>query len=371
MSIGTPNTFYCAWELIELVPSEVKGMVKKVKYGKILAVAFITVLIWVWADLALDEEFSVSSVNINVAKSTNPSLWVSFNDEPSVSIDKIVLKGPASRIADVKRKLNDGSLVLEFFLDPERTEAIASPGEHTLNVLAFLRRIDRIKQLGLTVESCEPETLSVNVVGLDKKSLTIKCIDETQNTIKAAAIEPKQLDMFVPKDWSGEKLTANVQLTRREIDQARLLAVEKVPYIELAPGQIRELQRPVKITMPPNEDLLADYTITTTRLRFSVSPNLQGKYRVVVDNLDEVMRTITIRATADAKRAYEKMPYQVILEIEDEDAGATEPLRRELIYNFPDEYLRRDDIRLNQQPVTARFRLIPLSSAETPPTVGE
>jgi hypothetical protein len=58
------------------------------------------------------------------------------------------------------------------------------------------------------------------------------------------------------------------------------------------------------------------------------------------------------------------MPYQVILEIDDEDAKSTEPLRRELIYNFPDEYIRRDEIRLNQQPVTARFELIPLTSTE-------
>jgi hypothetical protein len=345
-------------------------MVKKVKYGKILVVVFITVLIWVWADLALDEVFSVSSVNIT-AKSTNPGLWVSFGDKSSAFIDKMVLKGPASKVADVRRKLNDGSLVLEFFLDPGQTETIASPGEYTLPLLAFLRQSDQIKRLGLTVESCEPQTLSVKVVGLDKKLLTIKCIDEAQNAIKAATIEPKQLDAFVPKDWSGEKLTANVQLTRREIDQARLSAVEKTPFVELAAGQIRELQRTVKITMPPEEDLLADYTITTARLRFSLSPNIQGKYRVVVDNLDEVIRTITIRATADAKRAYEKMPYQVTLQIDDEDAASAEPLRRNLIYNFPDEYLRKDDIGLNQQPVTARFKLIPLPAAETPPGMGK
>ena len=345
-------------------------MVKKVNYGKILVVVFITVLIWVWADLALDEVFSVSSVNIT-AKSTNPGLWVSFGDKASASIDKMVLKGQASRIADVKRKLKDGSLVLEFFLDPGQTETIASPGEYTLPLLTFLRQSDQIKRLGLTVESCEPQTLSVKVVGLVKKPLTIRCIDETQNTIKAAAVEPKQLEMFVPEDWSGEKLIANVQLTRREIDQARLSAVEKTPFIELAAGQIRELQGTVKITMPPEEDLLADYTITTARLRFSLSPNIQGKYKVVVDNLDEVIRTITIRATADAKRAYEKMPYQVTLEIDDEDAASAEPLRRNLIYNFPDEYLRKDDIRLNQQPVTARFKLIPLPAAETPPGMGK
>jgi len=343
-------------------------MAKKVKFGKILVIVFLTVLIWVWADLALDEEFFVSNVAISIAKSTNPSFWVSFDDESSVSIEKMALKGPASKVADVKRKLNDGSLIFEFFLDAE-TEGMVNPGEYHLSVLNSLKKSDQIKQLGLTVESCQPKTLPVRVVRLVKKNLTVMCVDEAQNTLNAAIAEPTQVDMFVPVDWGGEKLIAKVQLTRREIDQARLLAIEKVPSIELAIGQIREVTSAVKITMPPDEDLLADYTITTATLIFSLSANLQGKYRVVIANLDEVIRAITIRATADAKRAYEKMPYQVILEIKDEDAKSTEPLRRELIYNFPDEYLRKDEIRLNQQPVIARFKLIPLLAPE--PTVGE
>jgi hypothetical protein len=343
-------------------------MVKKANYGKLLVVVFITVLIWVWADLAVDESLSVSKVNITVAKSTTPDLWVSFGGESSASVDKLVLRGPASKIADVRRKLNDGSLVLEFFLGPEQTEAISSPGEHPLNVLTFLRQSDQIKKLGLTVESCAPETLLVNVVRLVKKPLTVRCIDQTGSPLKVAAIEPKQLDAFVPEDWSGEKLTANVQLTRREIDQARVSAVVKTPFIELAPGQARDLQASVKITMPPDEDLLADYTITTARLRFSFSPNIQGKYIVSVDNLDELMRPITIKATAEAKQAYEKMPCQVVLEIDDEDVSA-ESVRRELVYNFPHDYISKDEIRLNQQPVTARFKLIPLAAAETSPAM--
>ena len=334
-------------------------MAKKTNYGKILVVVLITILIWIWADLALEDEFSVSSGIISIAKSTRPNLWASFNDQSSVSINKIALKGPASKIADAKQKLKEGSIVLEFFLDPEQEEAMLSPNE--LDVVTFLKQSDRIRQLGLTVKSCDQNRLSVNVVKLAEKSLAVKCVDESQNPVKTETIEPAQVNMFVPLDWVGD---AKVSLTRSEINQARLSAIEKVPYIELAPGQTRVSAKPVKITTPPEEDLLADYTITTARLRFSLSPILQGKYKVVVDNLEELIRAITIRATPDAKRAYEKMPYQVILEIDDEDAKSTEPLRRQLVYNFPPEYDRRDEIMLNQQPITARFKLIPLASEQ-------
>ncbi len=338
-------------------------MVRKVKYGKILVVVFITVLIWVWADLAKTEEFTVSSATITVAKSTNISLLVSFNDEQSVSIEKIVLEGPASKIADTRRELEDGSLSFEFFLDPEQQD-MAAPGKHSLDMLNFLRRSTRVRQSGLAVKSCDPNTLDVRVVKLVKKSLNVKCVGEDQGPVRIVAIEPPQVDIFVPADWEGEKLTANVQLTRREIEQAKLTPIEKTPYVKLPVGQTRYAATAVKITTPKEEDPLGDYTITTATLGFSLSANLQGKYRVEVTNPDAVMSAVTIRATPEAKSAYESMRYQVILEIDDEDAKTPEP-RRELVYNFPDEYVRKNEIILNQQPVTARFKLVSLS-AEAP-----
>ena len=72
---------------------------KKIKYGKIFVVVFLTALIWIVADLAKTEEYAVCGAIITVAKSTDPGLLVSFNNKSSVSIDNIVLKGPASKIA--------------------------------------------------------------------------------------------------------------------------------------------------------------------------------------------------------------------------------------------------------------------------------
>ncbi len=337
-------------------------MVRKINYGKILLVIFLTVLIWVWADLALDEEHIIPSVTISVAKSTDPSLWVSFNEEPVVSVDNVVLKGPASRIGNARRKLNDGSLVLEFFLVAEQ-QGLTDPGEYSLDVLAFLKKSGKIRDLGLTVESCDPNTLSVNVVELVKRRLAVKCFDEDQNLIKGAIIEPPQVDIFVRQDWVGD---AKVQLTRREVEQARVEAVPKKPYVKLAPGETREAAGTVDITAPPEEDRLSDDTITPATLGITLSLTLQGKYDVEIENLPEVIGGITIRATPEAKRAYEEMRYQVILEIDDEDARSTEPLRKELIYNFPAEYVRKDEIMLNQQPVIARFKLKRLLSAVAP-----
>lgn len=347
-------------------------MAKKPKYSKMLAAVAITVLIWVWADLAKTDQFTVPIATISVARSTNPNLWVSFNNKSSVSIEKIELKGPTSRIDSIRRKLRDGSVVLEFFLDPE-TEAMDTPGEHTLTVLQFLKKSDQIQQHGLAVTSCQPKQITANVVRLVEKSLLVRCVDEAQNPIKGATVKPPQAHALVPEDWEGEKLIARIQLTRGEIGQARLLPIEKNPYIELATGITREVQTPVKITTPPAENQLTDYTITNATLGFSLSANLQGKYGVEVTNLNEVISAIAIRATLQAKRAYEEnMRYQVILEIDDSDKDNTsaEPLRRELVYNFPAEYVRRDEIVLSQQPAVARFKLVPLAPIQAPPSTA-
>lgn len=334
-------------------------MRKKINYSKILVVVFITALIWVWADLAQDEILPDRPAVIVVDQAANPRLWVSLDKALSRNI-RITLSGPHAAIADLSRRLKEGKR-FEFDFDAE-IQKMEKPGSYTLTVLAFLQKDKQLRQLGLKVEACQPETIAVEVAQLVKKTLTIRCVDENANPVRGADIDPPQVDMFVPSDWSGERLIADVQLTVRELEQARLSPVAKTPYVELAPGHTRNAPVAVKITTPEQQQL-ADYIITKVTPKYSLSANLQGKFKVDVLNLDAVMSPISISATPEAKWAYENMAYQVRLEIDDDDAKSTQAQRKPVIYNFPDEYVRRDEIRLNQQPVTAQFRLVSLSSS--------
>ena len=95
---------------------------------------------------------------------------------------------------------------------------------------------------------------------------------------------------------------------------------------------------------------------------------MQGKYRVEVTNFKEVVDTFTILATQEAYDAYKNMVYQVILETEDKDAQAQEAnvehdLKREVIYNFPAEYVGNNSIKLKNPPVYATFKLIKQEAA--------
>ncbi|MFQ6036548.1 MAG: hypothetical protein ACE5NM_11985 [Sedimentisphaerales bacterium] len=334
-------------------------MAKKIKYGKIAIVIFLTALIWIWADLALDETLADRPATIIVDESVSPKLWVSFNQAPSADI-KITLSGPHAAIANESRRLKE-SQIREFVLDVVQ-EKMDKPGDYDLRLLPFLQKDKQIRQLGLKVESCEPEVLDVNVVELVNKSLPVRCFDENEIPKDAESIEPATVNAFVPPE---QTLVAKVRLSASEIEQARVSTIEKTPYIELPGGQTRDVATKVTIKMPEASDELTDYTITTATLGFSLSENLQGKYKVQLLNPTD-MATVSIKATLAAKEAYRQQPFQMILYILDDDRMATGELRRTVVFNFPKEYISKDEIRQNQEPPTARFRLIPLTSSQSP-----
>jgi hypothetical protein len=344
-------------------------MIGRIKLGKISIVVFLTALIWVWADLAQDEPLELSGVVIQIAKSSDPALWVSFvtgGAKPalatSITLDTVVLKGPASRVDKVSRLKNEGALDLNLFLAPEQ-ENLTQAGDNSRDVLGLLKRSNEIGELGLTVESCEPRTLTVRVQKLVKTNVAVEC-PGLDPSVKVE-LDPPQVEAFVPAD---ETLKAIIPfLTAAEQEQAKSTPVEKTPYLELAPGQRREVATKVKVTLAPAENVLHDYGVPAT-LGFCFSPNLQGKYRVVLDKDLPLPPLVLIKGTLLAYKAYYDAPYQMALYVDDADKQATEPIQRKVVFLFPEEYVRRDEIKANQPAPVARFRLEPVAGAEAAPT---
>ena len=337
-------------------------MLNKIKYSKITIVIFLTVLIWVWADLALDETLPVPGATIIIAESSD-DLWLSFGGKASISIDNIVLKGPASKIADLKREINEGSLKLKFNL----WQGITTAGPYTLNVLDFIKKSEEMRDLsGITAESCEPNTLTVDVVKLVQRPLTIQCINEKGELQKYESIVPATVNMLVPGDWGRDKLIAQVRLTRNEIELAIKAPIEKKPYVELSAEQLRESATAVTIKLAPVEDPLSVKRIEDATLVIAMSPTLLAKYYVEVTNLPSVLNPIAVKATADAQRAYEgqQLPQMTLYIFDSDTEKGQEVQRKKVHYNFPAEYVRTGTIELSGEPVTAEFKLIPRPSAE-------
>jgi hypothetical protein len=339
--------------------------IKNIKFGKISIVVFLTILIWVWADLAQDERMTLSDVVIEVAKSSNPALWVSFVDdqkEPnlktSVTLDSVVLKGPASRVAEVQRLKNKGALDLSLFLMAER-EGMTQADVHVLDVMGFLRQSAEIRRLGLAVEDCKPPRLTVRVQELVKMPVAVECVGLDSSV--QVKIQPDTLEAYVPREEGGVR-TATVRLLPDELNRAKNGPVEKTAYIELA-GQRRDISTPVKVTLAPAENSLINDRVPAV-LGLCFSQNMQGKFRVVLENDDPTTRAyVMVQATQAARDAYAKQTTpQLILYIRDEDRQPPEPvITREVVFNFPQASVQAGEIRANQPQPTVRFHLEPIA----------
>jgi hypothetical protein len=337
-------------------------MLEKIKVRKIAVVIFLTLLIWVWADLALDTTKPFYNATISISKTAKPDLWISFNEKPSINIKQFALKGPVSKINQIEDDINNDPKKLDFTLVPEEMD-INKSGSYVLSVRDILDKSDWIKDMGISVveESCDPCEVNVNVVDLVPQDLTVQCFNENGELLKTETIEPQKVNMLVPRSWQGERLAARVTLSREDISKARSEIIEKTPQITLAPGQQPRLSATtVTIKMPPVADLRQEVNVKDPTLGYCFSPNLQGKYMVEVENLPAIYN-IRIKATPAAKEAYEKPDrFEVILNIIDGDENKTDWIPREIIYNFPQEF-SKDEIELVGPKVTARFRLKKIS----------
>ena len=335
-------------------------MLEKIKIRKIAVVIFLTLLIWVWADLALDTTKPFYNATISISKTAKPDLWISFNEKPTINIKQFTLKGQVSKINQAEDIINNDPKKLDFTLIPEQMD-INKSGNYVLSVREILDKSDWFKDMGLSVVdgSCDPCEVNVNVVDLIPQDLTVQCFNENNELLKPETIEPQKINMLVPKNWSGEMRVARVILSREEILKARSEIIEKPPQITLAPGlSPRYSTATVKIKMPPEADLRLPEPVKDPTLGCCFSLNLQGKYIVEINKEDlPKINNITIKATPAAKDAYEKPDrYEVVLNILDGDQDKTDWISRELIYNFPQGF-SKDDIELVSPKVTVRFRL--------------
>jgi len=330
-------------------------MFKDVKISKIVIVIFITVLIWVWADLAQDEEIYDIPAVVTIDDSTNPRLWVRFDRARRIEVS-LSLIGPHASIVELEQLIKEQQQ-LEFSFSASQ-QLMTAPGNYPLNLVNFFEDSKFLEQKGLRILSCEPSVIQVEVDQLVEKNLSVRCIDENQTPVVDATLEPPTIPMYVPQKWNGP---AVVQMSQAELRQSRSTPVKKTPFVEIDDMRKTAAVK-VEVKTPAQQERLTEYIITAVTPGFSFSPNTQGKYKVNLINDDVVMGSISIKATPEAKRAYDDQRYQVILEIEDGDVLATEPIRRQLKYNFPDRFVEAGEIILNQPPDIARFNLIPIET---------
>ncbi len=329
---------------------------------KLAAVVFLTMLIWAWAYLALEETMEQQTGTLDISPGIRQDLFVSFEEGPAPISLKVTIKGPPRKIGELKKRLHASDIDpnkerLDFLYDPE-SQNHSLPGSYRLDVLQFLNESDKLEDLAVSVESCEPTVINVKVEKLTEKRLTVQCLDENNAPLAAESIEPARIQMFVRDEWRGP---ATVILTEAAIEKARKEPISEKPFIELEGGRPTYSKVSVSIKLLPAETLLQDrVTNPLLKLGYIFSRNLHGKYTVHLINEND-LRTLQYKASERAFNAYEKKPYLILVEIRDGDENAANNIHRQIIYNFPEEFVLKDEIELAGPPREAVFKLVPVS----------
>ncbi len=143
--------------------------------NKILLVIFITFLIWVWADLALEEKVEGIPATIEVKEMPSQDIWVTIDSKTRFEI-RLTVTGPHARIVELQRSLKPGGEPLVFAYDA-RQLGLTQPGKHTTDLISFVQGRPELKGHGLTVTAVDPPIADVSILTLEPKSLRIKLID--------------------------------------------------------------------------------------------------------------------------------------------------------------------------------------------------
>ncbi|MFC1762891.1 hypothetical protein ACFL6U_12535 [Planctomycetota bacterium] len=347
-------------------------MGRKLKVRKLGGVAVLTILIWVWADLALERQDGLSNVPVRIPNTTDPTLAAAFEVKDELSeiaiIDQIKLVGTERAIN--KMRSNRSGEDLKFRLVPEDL-GLTKTGSHTIDLLDFLREaIPSVTVLeGLTAESCEPNALRVRVERLVKAPVKVQCVGLLdQIPIKDAGMDPPEVEMFIPESWPPGEQVAFVALTPEEVEKARVSPISRKPHVRIL-NKRHESETSVEVTMPPIEEQLVSGIIPAPNFGITINSILQNQYNVVLapDQNLRALSPIQFRATEQAKQAYmsSTYDYHVILVVLDRDKDVDGPIPRSLKYNFPPEF--PGQIRLDQDPFKVEFQLVPKSGNSGPP----
>lgn len=344
------------------------------KLNKFLVVVFLTILIWTWAFMSKEKEESLPGV-LKVSPGSNPSLLVTFslNDnslpQTEIPLTSLNFKGAPSKLSDLQKRftlpLDDPKVErLDFFYDPAEYKKTA--GSYTLRILDYLQGNPKIQELALSLESCTPSEVTVNIESLTEKELQVECVNKNGAQIPGAVPNPAFVKIYVRNGYEGP---ATVELSPQLIDAARKRPIPATPFVKLnAAGMKREAAEPVQITLKTESQLKPNSFITNKPIGIIMSQELRERFKVTIVNETKARETTTIYATAEAFKAYENMTYPLQIEIRDSDtANLSQVPSKTVIYNFPPEYVKKGEIEEPEQlPRKVDIKIEPINPPPAP-----
>jgi hypothetical protein len=343
-------------------------MMERFKIKKILAVVFLTVLIWVWSDLALDDTKDLLQIPVVLGNSSDPNLLVSFVDEAGLLTDRMMIntvsiKGPKASVDQIKAEERNESLNLHLVLEPDHWELTQPMEAPAWSLVNFVKRSPAISDRGLSIVNCAPRTASISVMQLSKRLLSVQCVDESEAAIPAQ-VTPSSIEMYVPEAWTGDRLVAYVELSAADLGRAQgeNPIEDNIPFVDIR-GRRRMAKQSVTVRLSAEVTKLEYQSIDQPKFCLVVDPVVQQDYEIVITNKEYTLGSIQFKGTDAAKRAYQDEPYHVELVVERKDSPRAGPQSKILEYRFPRD-VGKNQIQPDDSPLaTIDFELVPRDKA--------
>jgi len=332
---------------------------------KLLVVAFLSATIWIWAFMSLEKETTLLGT-VELSPTADPDYFVTFAGGQSRAAVKITFRGSPAKIAELERRhrATDADPYrerLDFYYDPQEY-GHHKAGTYQIPLDELIRKGVRVKALALAVTACEPSAVEVQVQRLVLREVPVEVRDEAGQLLTPESVEPSRVSMYIRE---GTDTAARVVLSANQIENARLRPVRERPFITLGPNDKKQYaSQTVLIRMPSTLPLEAQVFQTNPgRIGFIMPAELLGAYKVEV--LDD-LTTIHFRSTPEAKTQYQQQPYHLLIQVLSGDQQMEQTPPRPVIYNFPQDLVRRGMIQAPEPPAMVRIRLIPVSSSPAP-----
>lgn len=153
----------------------------------LLWVVPLSALIWSYA---FNEQLQATNpITVNLALSQDADRVIRFADEHRTVI--ATLKGPQKDIGAIEDYLRANTLKLDV-------DRQLGPGQHQIDVRYALNHDRRVSAAGMTVDTCEPDRINVDVDTIVSRVVEVKLRpDEPKN--RHATFTPAQVTLFAPK----------------------------------------------------------------------------------------------------------------------------------------------------------------------------
>ncbi|MBA4039857.1 MAG: hypothetical protein C0468_05985 [Planctomyces sp.] len=263
----------------------------------------LTLLVWAWAE-AESLLTSPATARLTFASPPDSDLLITVDQPGWEGTVRTVLSGPTAGIAPVQQRLLG---VVQ--LQPGMVGVPAAPGRHPVNLRRALEALPEIARAGVTIDSTEPETVTVVVDRLETRTLDIQLQTPSLALRGVPVISPAQAAVTLPSaTWArlGPRALVWAQLSGADIAQLTddapqtLSAALSLPGLPVLPrlGQVSARISPesAQVTLSLRSRSVT-VRLESVPVWVSVPHTEAGRWRITV--LDPFVRSVEASGPAE------------------------------------------------------------------------